>query len=79
MFLETIYMFQMVKTILPQGIVALHVMFEQECVSGPNDQQPILAKLKYVGWIEEILELNYGVLNTILFFLQLGESKLHKE
>jgi hypothetical protein len=29
--------------------------FEQECVSRPNDQQPIFAKLEYVGWIEEIL------------------------
>jgi len=46
------------------GIV---IMFKQECVSGPNDQ-PILVKLEYVGWIEEILELNYGVLNTTLFF-----------
>jgi hypothetical protein len=47
------------------GIV---VTFEQECVLGPNDQQFILAKLEYVGWIEEILELNYGVLNSIIFF-----------
>jgi hypothetical protein len=48
--------------------ICIFSTFEQECVSGPNDQQPILAKLEYVGWIEEILELNYGVLNTIIFF-----------
>jgi hypothetical protein len=35
---------------------------------GPNEQQPVVAKLEYVGRIEEILELNYGVLNTIVFF-----------
>lgn len=40
--------------------------FEQECVLGPNDQRPILAKLKYVGWVEEILELKYGVLNVVV-------------
>jgi len=28
------------------GIV---IMFEQECVSRPNDQRPILAKLEYVN------------------------------
>jgi hypothetical protein len=43
-------------------------MFEQECVSGPNDQRPILVKLEYENWIEKILELNYGVFNTIIFF-----------
>jgi hypothetical protein len=47
------------------GIVAT---FEQKCVSGPNDQQPIVIKLEYVGWIEDILELNYGVLNIVVFF-----------
>jgi hypothetical protein len=54
-------------------------MFEQECVLGPNDQWAILVKLEYVSWIEEMLEFNYGVFNTIVFFLQFGESKLHKE
>ncbi len=47
------------------GIVAT---FEQECVLWSNDQWPILAKLEYVGWFKEILELNYGVLNIIVFF-----------
>lgn len=47
------------------GIV---VTFEQECVSGRNDQRPILAKLKYVGWVEKILKFNYGVFNTIVLF-----------
>jgi hypothetical protein len=34
--------------------------FEQKCISGPNDQKLVLAKLEYVGRVEEILELNYG-------------------
>jgi hypothetical protein len=29
--------------------------FEQECISGPNDQRLVLAKLEYVDWVEEIL------------------------
>ncbi len=33
---------------------------------GLDDQRPIFAKLEYVGWVEEILELNYGVLNIIV-------------
>jgi len=49
-------------TISDYGVMAT---FEQKCISGPNDQRPVLAKLEYVGWVEEILELNYGVLNTI--------------
>jgi hypothetical protein len=44
------------------------VTFEQECVLGAKDQRPIIAKLEYVSWVEEILELNYGVFNTIVFF-----------
>jgi hypothetical protein len=44
------------------------ITFKQECVSRPNDQRPILAKLEYVEWIEEILKLNYGVFNTIMDF-----------
>jgi hypothetical protein len=36
---------------------------------GLNDQQPVVTKLEDVGWIEEIFELNYGVLNTIVFFV----------
>jgi hypothetical protein len=40
--------------------------FEHEYVSGPNDQRPVLAKLEYVGWLEEILELNYRVLNVVV-------------
>ncbi len=35
--------------------------FEQTCVLGPNDRRPIITRLEYVGWVEEILELNYGV------------------
>jgi hypothetical protein len=50
-------------TTFDSGVVAT---FEQECRSGPNDQKPILAKLEYVRWVEKILELNYGVLKTMV-------------
>jgi hypothetical protein len=40
--------------------------FEQECLLGPNDQWPIVAKLEYMGWVEETLELNYVVLTTVI-------------
>ncbi len=30
------------------------ITFEQKCVSKPNDQKLVLAKLEYVGWVEEI-------------------------
>ncbi len=43
-------------------------MFEQECVLRPNYQWPILVKLEYVGWIEEILELHYGIFNIRVLF-----------
>ncbi len=39
---------------------------EQKCVFGPSDQNPMLAKLKYVRWVEEILKLQYMVLNIIV-------------
>jgi hypothetical protein len=45
------------------GVVAT---FEQAFVSRPNDQRPFIAKLDYVRWVEEILELNYGVLNIVV-------------
>ncbi len=45
------------------GVVAT---FEQACVSWPNDQRLIITKLEYVGWVEKILELNYGVLNIVI-------------
>jgi hypothetical protein len=34
--------------------------FEHVCVLGPNDQRLVVANLEYVGWVKEILELNYG-------------------
>jgi hypothetical protein len=40
--------------------------FEQACVLRPNDQRLVIAKLDYVKWVEEILELNYGVLNIVV-------------
>lgn len=50
-------------TTLDSGVAAT---FEHKCISGPNDQRPIIAKLEYVGWVEEILELNYGVLKIVV-------------
>jgi hypothetical protein len=41
-------------------------IFEQKCISSPNDQRLVLAKLEYVGQVEEILELNYGVFNIVI-------------
>ena len=34
--------------------------FDQGCQSGPNDRNRIRAAMEYIGWIEEILELDYG-------------------
>jgi hypothetical protein len=48
--------------------------FEQECISSWNDQRPILAKLEYVGQVEEILELNYMVFNTIVLLCNLVKA-----
>jgi hypothetical protein len=41
-------------------------IFEQECVLGPNYHRLMVAKLEYVGWVEEILELRYMVLNLVV-------------
>jgi hypothetical protein len=30
------------------------------------DLRPVAADLEYVGWVEEILEVNYGVLNIVV-------------
>jgi hypothetical protein len=40
--------------------------FEHECRSRPNDQRPLLAKIGVCRGVEEILELNYGVLKTMV-------------
>jgi hypothetical protein len=45
-------------TTCDNGVIAT---FEQDCVLGPNDQRPVIAKLEYVGWVEEILELTIMV------------------
>jgi hypothetical protein len=39
----------------------VEIFFEQECVLGSNDQRATFAKL------EEILELDYGVFNIVVF------------
>ena len=41
--------------------------FEQECQSGPNDRNRIRAAVEYVGWIEEILELEYESVQVLVF------------
>jgi hypothetical protein len=38
------------------GVIAT---FEQECCSHSNDRNPVVVLIEYVGWIEEILELDY--------------------
>jgi hypothetical protein len=46
------------------GVVAT---FQQKCHSCSNHQNLVLASLEYVGWIEEILEHDYGKLQNIVF------------
>ncbi len=41
--------------------------FQQECCSHSNDQNPIMASLEYVEWIEEILKLDYGKFQIVIF------------
>jgi hypothetical protein len=68
MLTETISKFQYVKEHLTTNDNGIVTTFEQECVLRLNYQQPIVAKLKYVVWIEEILVFNYGVLNNVVVF-----------
>jgi hypothetical protein len=56
------------KEHLITNINGVAIIFEQKCVLQPNYQILAFAKLKYVKWVEEILELNYGVLNIVVFF-----------
>jgi hypothetical protein len=44
------------------GIIATFVF---KCVLGPNGSGPIVAKLDYVSWIENIFELNFEALNFL--------------
>jgi len=54
----TTFMFLMPKNSSDSGVERI---FEQECVLGSNDQRLTFAKL------EEILELDYGVFNIVVF------------
>jgi hypothetical protein len=45
--------------------------FEQVCASHSNDQNPMVASIKYVGWIEEILELDYGRFHIVVLLCNL--------
>jgi hypothetical protein len=47
-------------------IACVATIFEQQCVLGPNDQRLVLAKLEYVGEVEEMIKLNYEVLNFVV-------------
>jgi hypothetical protein len=40
--------------------------FEHTCVSRPNDRRPIIVRLEYVGRVEEILELTYRALKSVM-------------
>ncbi len=51
------------------------VTFEQICVSIPNDQKLVLAKLEYVGWVEEISKLNHRVLNIVVLLCNWVKAK----
>ncbi len=51
------------------------VTFEQKFVSIPNDYKLVLAKLEYVGWVEEILRLNYRVLNIVVLLCNWVKAK----
>ena len=46
------------------GVVAT---FNQECHSGPRDRNTMRALVEYVGWVVEILELDYGRFTTVVF------------
>ncbi len=43
-------------------------IFEHECVSRLNYHRLVVAKLECVGWVEEILELNFWVLSLVILF-----------
>jgi hypothetical protein len=43
--------------IMDSGVAAV---FGTTCRSNVNDKNPIEAEVEYVGYVEEILELNYG-------------------
>jgi cytochrome c len=42
--------------------------FTTMCKSSGQDSSPIKAYLEYVGWVEEILELDYGTTCVIVLF-----------
>jgi len=42
--------------------------FTTMCKSSGPDSSPIKAVLEYVGWVEEILELDYGTTCIIVLF-----------
>jgi hypothetical protein len=65
MFMATTFMLQVPKKIYNKWLWCSG-NFWQKCISGPNDQRPILAKLEYVGQVEGILKLNYGVLHIVV-------------
>ncbi len=48
--------------------------FEEECVLRPNDKNLMLAKLEYMGWVEEISKQNFGVLKMVVLFCNLVKA-----
>jgi hypothetical protein len=68
MHLETTFEFFKVKSHLIACDSVVVATFEQMCIFKLNYGRSIVVKLKYVKWVEEILELNHGILNIIVFF-----------
>jgi hypothetical protein len=50
---------------MDSGVVAT---FTTMCKSSGQDSSPIKANLEYVGWVEKILELDYGTCVIVLFY-----------
>jgi hypothetical protein len=44
------------------------ITFTIMCKSSGQDNSPIKVDLEYVGWVEEILELDYGTTCVIVLF-----------
>ena len=51
--------------------------FDQWCVSGPNDQNPVFAPVEYVGKVEEILDIDYGRFRTTVMLCNWVQATCH--
>ncbi len=57
-----------VETNLVTMCFGVAITFTTMCKSNGQDSSPIKANLEYVGWFEEILELDYGTTCVIVLF-----------